>query len=286
VLLKDVFPLEPNEASQRLTALARHWPAMRVMKRYVKSKRWEILPLEAIGVSVGIDAATGADFLDIHDPRYFHPAEIEYDGPPEFFMRSVDTERARAADVERAELLGNDNKVMVESDYSPIAKFEQEEGLRTPPRLTPMAPTPTPKKKRRKAKQPSRVGRPHPTTAASPPHLPASQTAPDQQPENKAGPVLPTALRTSDPPKRVSAQEWVTAEAIRMIKAGEKIPPDARKHSSHFAKLLADRMKKAAETNKLIHPVKWEHIKNMLPKWKLWPIESIPSEYPDAFRDA
>jgi hypothetical protein len=118
-------------------------------------------------------------------------------------------------------------------------------------------------------------------TVAEPPQPPEVQPAPDQQPEDKAGPdrktgasSLPTVLRASDPPKRMSTQEWVTAEAIQ-LKKDNKIPANARQHISHFAKLLANRMDKAAETNKLIRPRKWEHIKNMLPKWKLWPIESI-----------
>jgi hypothetical protein len=58
----------------------------------------------AVSLSPGIDA-TGADCLDIHDRRYFHPAESEYDGPAEYFVRSVDIDRelARAADVVREE---------------------------------------------------------------------------------------------------------------------------------------------------------------------------------------
>jgi hypothetical protein len=290
VLLKDIyrryrdFGLEPNEVVRRLTALAYRWLAMPVMKWYVKSKRGEILSVEdwqneVVSLAVGIDAATG-DYLVIHDKRYFHPA---LDEPVEFYVRSGDTE-----DIPREKLLESGNNVT--SDYSPVEKFEQEEGLRprTPTRLTPTAPlgppskepapTSAPKKKRRKAKQRSRAGRP-------PPAPPASQTAPDQQPasvqqpENKAGPVLPTRLRTSDQPKRVSTQEWVTAEAVR-LKKDNKIPKDITRPTD-FAKLLAE-----AEANDSTRPIGWRHIKNMLPAWGLWPIESIPSKYPDAFRDA
>jgi hypothetical protein len=126
VLLKDVFPLEPNKALQRLTALKRHWPAMLVLKWGVRSKRWDILPLEAIGVSVEIDP-TGADYLEIRDTRYSHPA---LDEPAEFYARSADTK-----DIEHFSLLENDNNV-VDSDYDPIARFEREPGgrLYTPPR--------------------------------------------------------------------------------------------------------------------------------------------------------
>jgi hypothetical protein len=136
VLLKDVFPLEPNKALQCLTALARQWPSMPVLKWGVHSKRWGILPLEAISVSVGIDPATGIDTLGIRDTRYFHPA---LDEPAEFYARSTDI-----ADIESAELLRGGDKVMVESDYDPIAKFEQEIAgqPRTPPRLYPASPAP------------------------------------------------------------------------------------------------------------------------------------------------
>jgi hypothetical protein len=114
--------------------------------------------LEAISVSVEIDPATGADTLEIRDTRYFHPTEIEHDGPAEFYARSTDTK-----DIERMEFLESDNNVISDyGDYDPVEKYEQEVGLRpkTPLRLIPTAPPPPPKKKRRKAKQPSRAGRP------------------------------------------------------------------------------------------------------------------------------
>jgi hypothetical protein len=113
---------------------------------------------------------------------------------------------------------------------------------------------------------------------------PASQAAPDQQPKGKVPDQSKTAAApapVSDPSKRMSTQEWVTAEAIRLIKAN-KIPPKEKKHISHFAQLL-----EKAEVNKSSpDPIGWLHIKNMLPKWQLWPVESIPSKFPDAFRDA
>jgi hypothetical protein len=119
------------------------------------------------------------------------------------------------------------------------------------------------------------------------PRPPAPLPAPDRQPEDKAGPDpsrtgaarAPSAIPGDDSPKRVSTQEWVTAEAIRLKKAGE-IPADAKRYISHFAQLLAKAMEeaaeKAAETNESsFRSVGWRHIKNMLPKWKLWPVESI-----------
>jgi hypothetical protein len=121
----------------------------------------------------------------------------------------------------------------------------------------------------------------YPTIAAPPPpRPPAAQTAPDEQPDKAADPFKATgrpparALPASDPPKHMSTQEWVTAEAIQ-LKKDNKISANERRHISHFAKLLAKRMEKAAETNKSIRSRKWGHIKNMLPKWKLWPVESI-----------
>jgi hypothetical protein len=271
VLLKDVyqrlriFGLEPNEVVRRLTALACHWPAMpsmRVLKWGVRSKRWEIL--EAISLSVGRDAATGADYLEIRDTRCFHPS---LDEPVEFYVQSADTK-----DIERMEFLESDNNVIRDhGDYDPIAKFEREwkEQPTTPPRLYPAAALPPapkkkppPKKKRRKAKQ-------RPTTA--PP--PAVQIAPDQQPENKTGPDRSPAALEGNPPKRVNTKEWIVAEAKRLKKANE-IPKDITRPTG-FAKLLEDRMGTAAETNKSIRPVGWRYIKNHLSEWGLWPIEAI-----------
>ena len=93
-----------SKAEQRLTALQHQWPSRPVKVRYTYSHREEILPAGVLNLSVGIDATTGADCLSIHDTRYFHPAECEYDGPAEFFVRSTDTDRelARAADVKNA----------------------------------------------------------------------------------------------------------------------------------------------------------------------------------------
>jgi hypothetical protein len=108
------------------------------------------------------------------------------------------------------------------------------------------------------------------STTAAPPPPPAPQTAPDQQAKDTGSNLLKTgaaALPGSVSPKPVDTKTWVTAEAIQ-LKKDNKIPADARQHISHFAKLLAKR-------NKSLRPVGWKHIKNMLPEWGLWPVESI-----------
>jgi hypothetical protein len=63
---------------------------------------------------------------------------------------------------------------------------------------------------------------------------------------------------------------WITDEARRMKDAG-KIPI----RITDFARELERRMKKAAEKNQSLRPVGWRHIKNMLPRWVLWPISCI-----------
>jgi len=68
----------------------------------------------------------------------------------------------------------------------------------------------------------------------------------------------------------VGAARWVAAEARRMKAAGEV--PD---RISHFALALANRMRKAAATNKSIRPIKSTSIKNRLREWGLWPPKSI-----------
>jgi hypothetical protein len=64
-------------------------------KVYVNSNREKILPvvdgqIEGISLSVGIDAATGADYLEIHDWEYFHPSEDE---PVKFYVPTTNVER-------------------------------------------------------------------------------------------------------------------------------------------------------------------------------------------------
>ena len=156
LLLTDAYDrlhtkFEPSETVQRLSS-------MPVKKRYVNSGRERILSVEEIDLSWRIDATTGADCLEIHDTEYFHPS-VEPE-PAEFLVPVA----AVARDLEQ---LGHGNNVT--SDYDPIAEYEREvEGRpRTPPRLTPTAPTPAPKKKRREAKRPYRAAAP-PSTADAP----------------------------------------------------------------------------------------------------------------------
>ena len=64
-------------------------------KRYVNSKGEKILPvvdgqIQGIELSVQIDAATAADYLEIHDREYFHPSQDE---PVEFYVPVANVER-------------------------------------------------------------------------------------------------------------------------------------------------------------------------------------------------
>jgi hypothetical protein len=113
-------------------------------------------------------------------------------------------------------------------------------------------------------------------TVAEPLRPPASQTAPDQQPEDKAraGRPSPRTVPASDPPKRVNTKEWIKAEVIQ-LKKDNAIPSDACRRITNFAKFLEKRMDTAAEINKLIRPAGWGHIKNLLYRLNFWPIESI-----------
>jgi hypothetical protein len=103
MLLKDVYRqfresgLEPSETGQRLIALLCQWPSMPVKKRYVNSGREEILPAEdwqteVVSLSVGIDATTGADYLEIHSTEpYRHPSLP--DDPVEFLVPAANVGR-------------------------------------------------------------------------------------------------------------------------------------------------------------------------------------------------
>jgi hypothetical protein len=96
---------------------------------------------------------------------------------------------------------------------------------------------------------------------SSPP--PATLPAPDQQPENKAGP---------DPPKPSSTIVWATAEAGQ-LKAGGKITKTTSK--TKLADLLAQQSQGAAKARKLKKPLTLRYIRNQLEAWGLWPISSI-----------
>jgi len=88
----------------------------------------------------------------------------------------------------------------------------------------------------------------------------ALATPPEEQPET------PKVVR------RVTAKEWITAEAKR-LKRTDAIPADISKTA--FAKLLADNMDRAAtyDHSISIRPVRWRYIRNYLSKWGLSDIE-------------
>ena len=66
---------------------------------------------------------------------------------------------------------------------------------------------------------------------------------------------------------------WCADEIKRMKAAGE-VHDGTR--ITELARLLADRLTKASNAgNTSIRPVKWRHIKNMLPAWGLWLSNSI-----------
>lgn len=69
-----------------------------------------------------------------------------------------------------------------------------------------------------------------------------------------------------------ATKNWIVDEVKRLQASGE-VKEGTR--VTNFAKLLAHRMDKAHETDKSIRPVKWRHIKNMLPAWGLWPIAFV-----------
>jgi hypothetical protein len=70
----------------------------------------------------------------------------------------------------------------------------------------------------------------------------------------------------------VDTVSWVTAEAKRMKAAGEV---NEGISITNFAQRLEKQMRKAAKTDNSIRPVGWQHIRNKLSTWGLWPIESI-----------
>jgi hypothetical protein len=69
-----------------------------------------------------------------------------------------------------------------------------------------------------------------------------------------------------------ATKNWIVAEAKRLKAAGEV---NEGTRITDFARLLADRMDKAHETDESISPVGWRYIKNALPNWGLWPVTSI-----------
>lgn len=83
--------------------------------------------------------------------------------------------------------------------------------------------------------------------------------------------VLPTAIAepvAADSPTAT----WIIA-TVRRKKAAGEIPDGIRKTS--FSRLIEDWMRKAVRAGDSVRPVGWQHIKNNLPAWGLWPLSSI-----------
>jgi hypothetical protein len=150
---RDLFGSE--RAEEHLEDLLRSKPSWHVSARgkatLVDLRFWQRATLSEEINAEGVDCLAVHYTPPVHGPNY-----SRYRG--RFFLRTVDI-------IEYEERFASGNNFVI-SDYSPVEKFEQEEGLR-PPRLAPAAPPPlqpapkaAPKKKRRKAKQPSRAGRP------------------------------------------------------------------------------------------------------------------------------
>jgi hypothetical protein len=69
-----------------------------------------------------------------------------------------------------------------------------------------------------------------------------------------------------------ASAQWIAAEA-RQMKAVGQIAPDIK--ITDFADELARRMRKAADADRSIRPLKMESIRNMLGEWGLWPVTRI-----------
>jgi hypothetical protein len=128
--------------------------------------------------------------------------------------------------VERWERLESGNDVA--SDYSPIAEYEREaEGRpRTPPRLVPATPPPPPQ-------HALHIWSPRPS---------ASQPAPEQQPEDKAGPTeaVDHSSTEQSPPEPLTSKEWLKLEIERREKRG-----DIPKEITEFSVQIHGEMEKA-----------------------------------------
>ena len=72
-------------------------------------------------------------------------------------------------------------------------------------------------------------------------------------------------------PKAQGTAAWIGAEVARMKVAGE-LREDLR--ITDFAKLLEKRLRTAAKADQSLRAVRWQHIKNSLPDWGLWPVSS------------
>ena len=83
--------------------------------------------------------------------------------------------------------------------------------------------------------------------------------------------VLPAAIAepvAADSP----TASWIIA-TVRRKKAAGEIPAGIKK--TDFSRLIDQWMRKAVRAGDSVRPVRWQHIKNNLPAWGLWPIELI-----------
>ena len=87
-------------------------------------------------------------------------------------------------------------------------------------------------------------------------------------PEREPPPDVPPASETHLTP----TARWIASEALR-LKMTREIHKGTR--ITDFAKLLETNMRAAAAADGTLRPVGWLHIKNMLPRWGLWPVSSI-----------
>ena len=73
-------------------------------------------------------------------------------------------------------------------------------------------------------------------------------------------------------PKVNSAKVWITVD-IKNMKAEGELPEGIR--ITTLAKALEKRMAAAVKAGHISHTVTWQHIKNELPSWGLWPLSKI-----------
>jgi hypothetical protein len=197
-----------ERARQHLEDLLRSRPSWHVSASGEVTRADPFWPRATLSEEIN---AEGVDCLAVHYTAPVHgPDYSQYNG--RFFLRTVDI-------IEYEEHWSGNN---VDSDYSPTEQFEREiEGRpRTSPRLYPTAPIPAPKKKRRKAKQPSRAGRP--------PAPPSTAPAPAvSEPSNSDADGRPTAINPSTVRKRrQSIKETRVIKVLRELDGEGRLPRD------------------------------------------------------------
>jgi hypothetical protein len=88
--------------------------------------------------------------------------------------------------------------------------------------------------------------------------------------DNEPGSTGPTVANLTTEP--VTTKAWATAEVIKM-KRNKEVPDDIGRNA--LAKELERRNHTAAEKNKLLRRVGWEHLANELSPWGLWPLTVV-----------